>query len=462
MTGSPAAGMDRSARVACAQTERHARALSRGKGVREPGFRRRTTLAMSGPCQAILARAGEGLLQRQPAGWRMSDVFVSYRSDDRQKVGVLVEALRAEGLDVWWDQDIPANAVWAEAIAAALAQAKAVVVCWSQSSVASENVREEARRARARGLLVQAYVEDCEPPLFFGEQQGARLVNWTGARDNDRFQMLVAGLRAIIAGKPLPPTLRKQIGYKARERLAGPLLVLGFAILVAASAAVLFIREIREVIFPPPPIEWSMSTGARVDIRPALPPDSPPIDRFASPVLIAMSPAFLPSREPREAASVSELNLELDVPGQGVTPFHWLYFTRNDDYSTQYIDVLGDAAPFPIDAASAREITFEPAAAYKWSDFVRQLNDALGAGEETFTVRVRATLAVEGETVTLTELCHPPIAPVLERMQRERLALDWIVISCDFPVPMRAEAPAAETAVAPAPDSGAPSAANGE
>jgi hypothetical protein len=40
----------------------------------------------------------------------MSDVFVSYTRENLTRVGALVEALRAEGVKVWWDQDIPPDA----------------------------------------------------------------------------------------------------------------------------------------------------------------------------------------------------------------------------------------------------------------------------------------------------------------------------------------------------------------
>lgn len=366
----------------------------------------------------------------------MGEVFVSYQSADREKVRPLVEALRAEGLDVWWDQDIPAEAVWADAIAAALANAKAVVVCWSHAAVESENVREEARRARARGLLVQAYVEDCEPPLFFGEQQGARLVGWNGARDNDRFQMLVKGLRALAAGKTPPSALSKRIGYKKRDSLAGPLLLGAFAIIVAAGAAVLFIEDIRHRIFPPPAVTWSMTAGPRADIRPLLAPDARPIERFSSSTIIAVSPNFAPDRAPRAPASVSDMSLELEIPGREPVRYAWLYFTSNDEDLSVYIDRTGDAGPFALSEAEAREITFEPAAPFKWSDFVQAINAAFGAGEQYFHVRVRATLVADGQApVELTDECRLPIAPVLERIQRSGLTLPYVSIGCGWPAP---------------------------
>ena len=58
----------------------------------------------------------------------MADVFVSYKREDATKVRKLVGALRSVGLDVWWDEDIPASAPWEATIEKALREARAVIV----------------------------------------------------------------------------------------------------------------------------------------------------------------------------------------------------------------------------------------------------------------------------------------------------------------------------------------------
>ena len=67
----------------------------------------------------------------------MADVFISYKREDAARVRKLVAALRDAGLDVWWDEDIPASAPWEATIERALADAKEVIVCWSPASVGS-------------------------------------------------------------------------------------------------------------------------------------------------------------------------------------------------------------------------------------------------------------------------------------------------------------------------------------
>src|SRR5437868_4027980 len=120
----------------------------------------------------------------------MADVFLSYKREDSARVRKLVGALREAGLDVWWDEDIPASAPWEATIERALADAKAVIVCWSPASVASENVRSEARVAREDRRLIQVFVKQCTPPLFFGERQGFDLSSWRGKADDPRIAKL--------------------------------------------------------------------------------------------------------------------------------------------------------------------------------------------------------------------------------------------------------------------------------
>ncbi|HXQ47454.1 MAG TPA: TIR domain-containing protein [Caulobacteraceae bacterium] len=142
----------------------------------------------------------------------MTEVFVSYKRENLAAVNRLVEALRAEGISVWWDQDIPPNAAWEATIERALAEARLVVVAWSPASVASENVKAEARWARQQGRLLQVFVEACEPPLFFGERQGMDLKHWSGAPADPTFRTLVAAVRQAPTSSPA----------QAQEAVASP------------------------------------------------------------------------------------------------------------------------------------------------------------------------------------------------------------------------------------------------
>ena len=85
-----------------------------------------------------------------------TDVFVSYKAEDRARLRPLVAALEAEGFTVWWDTHIGGGAHWREDIQEHLDAAKCVIVVWSKRSVGIEGdfVRDEANRARKRGAYM--------------------------------------------------------------------------------------------------------------------------------------------------------------------------------------------------------------------------------------------------------------------------------------------------------------------
>ncbi len=147
----------------------------------------------------------------------MADVFLSYKRQDEAAVGRLVKALRGEGLSVWWDRDIPPDAPWEDTIEREHQAARSLVVCWSPAAVTSENVKAEARRAKAQNRLVQTFIAPCEPPMFFGERQGVDLSGWNGRVDDPRFRNVLEAVRAILEGRQ--PTAGVGLGPAPKRRL---------------------------------------------------------------------------------------------------------------------------------------------------------------------------------------------------------------------------------------------------
>ena len=175
----------------------------------------------------------------------MSDVFVSYRREDESSVAVLVAALRDSGLSVWWDRDIALNTPWESTIEHQLEIARVAIVAWSREAVISENVKSEARRARQKGKLLQVFLEDCEPPLFFGERQGLSLNNWTGDTKHSKFVTLLSAIQAVKAGKR--PTTG--VGYKPKKRTSWVVRsVASLALAIAVIGVLLNTNSLRDWI----------------------------------------------------------------------------------------------------------------------------------------------------------------------------------------------------------------------
>jgi hypothetical protein len=103
--------------------------------------------------------------------WRgnpLSDIFISYAREDRGRAKQLAEALKAQGWSVFWDRTIPPGKTWREVIAKALHEARCVVVAWSEASIASGWVHEEAEEGHERKILVPIFFEEVKPPMGFG------------------------------------------------------------------------------------------------------------------------------------------------------------------------------------------------------------------------------------------------------------------------------------------------------
>lgn len=183
----------------------------------------------------------------------MSDVFISYASEDRERAARLAIALGALGWSVWWDRKIVTGQAFDQAIERELETAKSVVVLWSNHSIASEWVRNEAAVASERGVLLPAMIESVKLPLEFRRKQTADLIDWEGEPSHSGFQALCEGVTAAIGGAPLrQPTPRQgpRLRWNARWAWAAIAVI---AIAVAVGFGVYSIGPWRTTTPTPAP-----------------------------------------------------------------------------------------------------------------------------------------------------------------------------------------------------------------
>lgn len=128
----------------------------------------------------------------------MSDIFISYASKDREHAKALAGALESNGWSVWWDREIPFGKSFDEVIEENLAVARCVIVIWSNNSISSEWVKNEAREARVRHLLIPVLVDDVKLPLEFRDVQTANLIGWYPGNSFVEFEKLVRQLRKLL------------------------------------------------------------------------------------------------------------------------------------------------------------------------------------------------------------------------------------------------------------------------
>ncbi len=128
----------------------------------------------------------------------MADIFISYSSEDKTIVQRLAALLEARGWSVWWDRQIPIGRKYDEVIETELQQAGCVLVIWTQRSIASEWVKNEALDAAQRNKLVPVVLERLTLPLAFRRIEAAMLPGWNGSPDHPELPMLYDAIGNIL------------------------------------------------------------------------------------------------------------------------------------------------------------------------------------------------------------------------------------------------------------------------
>jgi len=132
----------------------------------------------------------------------MSDIFISYTREDQATARKLADALEGEGWTVWWDPKLRAGEHFDDVIEKALNDAKCVIVMWSNRSVQSRYVRDEATYALNQNKLAPVAIENVNLPFRFKGVQTPSLLGWDGSKDASELRKLVEDI-ASIAGSPV-------------------------------------------------------------------------------------------------------------------------------------------------------------------------------------------------------------------------------------------------------------------
>jgi hypothetical protein len=131
----------------------------------------------------------------------MSEIFISYASEDRPRAKIIAEALEHQGYSVWWDVDIPPGKTFDNTIKIELDSAKCIIVLWSWKSVLSDWVKEESSEGVKRKILIPVLIDDVEIPLGFKRIQAARLIDWSGTLPNPEFDILLKSVKELVGQK---------------------------------------------------------------------------------------------------------------------------------------------------------------------------------------------------------------------------------------------------------------------
>ena len=110
----------------------------------------------------------------------MSRIFLSYARDDADAAAQLAQEIAQAGHEVWWDHHLHGGSRFAKEIDRELKNAEAIVVLWSEASVDSAWVQDEAAEGRDSERLVPVAIGSAKPPLGFRQFHTIDLGSWNG------------------------------------------------------------------------------------------------------------------------------------------------------------------------------------------------------------------------------------------------------------------------------------------
>lgn len=131
----------------------------------------------------------------------MTDVFISYKREERPRCVAIYNALVDLKLSVWFDGRIEPGTSFDREIEREVEGAKAILVLWSELARNSDWIRNEARTGKQGERLVAARLDDCLPPLEFRSVQTVDLFDAGNFQSGEGWCQIVSRI-GRLAGRP--------------------------------------------------------------------------------------------------------------------------------------------------------------------------------------------------------------------------------------------------------------------
>jgi hypothetical protein len=131
----------------------------------------------------------------------MADIFISYKSDDREWANKLDTLIKSAGYTTWWDTSLMTGQKYNDCIDKELRAAKAAIVIWSERSWASAWVKEEALFARDQEKLLPIRIDNVSIGVPFYSLHTIDFQLWDGRLDSSEANSLVESLNQFIPKK---------------------------------------------------------------------------------------------------------------------------------------------------------------------------------------------------------------------------------------------------------------------
>jgi adenylate cyclase len=147
-------------------------------------------------------------------------IFLSYAREDVDSAKRLAEAVGRAGHDVWWDRHIHGGSRFTTEIDRALKDAEAVVVIWTEASIDSAWVQDEAAEGRDTGRLVPVSLGGCRPPLGFRQFHTVELESWNGSGEPKQFDQLLDAIGKTAGNGSAAESSSKSAEEKAKRGIS--------------------------------------------------------------------------------------------------------------------------------------------------------------------------------------------------------------------------------------------------
>ncbi len=167
--------------------------------------------------QRLRGAADQSRVPRASGGF-VSRVFLSYARDDVDVARRVAEHLLANNHVVWWDHHLHGGSRFATEIDYELKQAEAVVVLWSDRSVQSAWVQDEAAEGRDSGRLVPVTLGSVKPPLGFRQFHTIELGDWNGSGPLQGADQLLQAIVRTCDSDPRPEEPMGAVGGNQRAK----------------------------------------------------------------------------------------------------------------------------------------------------------------------------------------------------------------------------------------------------
>ena len=131
----------------------------------------------------------------------MTDVFISYKREERPRCVAIYNALVDLKLSVWFDGRIEPGTDFDREIEREVRGAASVLVLWSELAADSDWIRAEARTGRQKERLVAIRLDDCLPPLEFASVQAIDLFDHRDFQASEGWRQVVGRIGRLV-GRP--------------------------------------------------------------------------------------------------------------------------------------------------------------------------------------------------------------------------------------------------------------------